>query len=241
MTDRLLKDLLYEQVARIAKAVANPKRLELIEVLCQGEKSVAHLAADTDISMKLASAHLKELKQARLVQSRRKGKNVYHRLVDAHVADFWVMLRTLAEERLLELQAAIGELTSHPDELAPMDSKRLLEQARRGEVIVIDVRPDAEFAAAHFPYARSIPLAELKERLREIPRGKPVVAYCRGPFCLMARKAVEIMAKEGIRAVRLEDGVAEWSSRGLPLERAQLQTDLQVPSRLARSVTKTNE
>lgn len=226
MSDRLLKNLLYEQVTRIAKAVANSKRLELVEILCQGEKSVAQLAADADISMKLASAHLKELKQARLVQSRREGKSVYHRLVDDHVADFWVMLRTLAEERLLELQAAIEQVASHPDELTPMDSQRLLEQARRGEVIVIDVRPDAEFATAHFPYARSIPLVELKERLREIPRGKPVVAYCRGPFCLMARKAVEILAKEGIRAVRLEDGVAEWRSRGLPLERAQLQTDL---------------
>lgn len=222
MSDRVLKNLLYEQVARIAKAAASPKRLELIEVLCQGEKSVDQLASDTDISMKLASAHLKELKQARLVESRREGKNVYHRLVDTHVADFWVMLRNLAEGRLLELQAATRELVSRPDELAPMDSKRLLEQARRGEVIVIDVRPDAEFAAAHLPYARSIPLGELKERLGEIPPGKPVVAYCRGPFCLMAKEAVEMLAKEGVRAVRLEDGVAEWRTRGLPLEDAKL-------------------
>lgn len=220
MSSRTLKDLLYEQVARIAKAAANPKRLELIEVLCQGEKSVNQLASDTDISMKLASAHLKELKQARLVESRRKGKNVYHHLVDAHVADFWVVLRTLAEERLLELQVATRELVSRPDELAPMDGNRLLEQARRGEVIVIDVRPYAEFATAHLPYARSIPLAEIKQRLGEIPPGKSVVAYCRGPFCLMAKEAVEMLTKEGIRAARLEDGVAEWRTYGLPLEKA---------------------
>jgi rhodanese-related sulfurtransferase len=218
MSNRTLKNLLYEQVARIAKAAANPKRLELIEILCQGEKSVEQLAADAEISMKLASAHLKELKQARLAEARRDGRNIYYSLVDRHVADFWVMLRTLAEERLLELQAATRELAARPDELAPMDRARLLEQARRGEVIVIDVRPDVEYATAHLPHARSIPLAELKARLSEIPPDKPVVAYCRGPFCVMAKEAVEMLAREGIRAMRLEDGVAEWRARGLPLE-----------------------
>jgi rhodanese-related sulfurtransferase/DNA-binding MarR family transcriptional regulator len=218
MSNRALKNLLYEQVARLAKAAANPKRLELIEILCQGEKSVEQLAADAEISLKLASAHLKELKQARLVEARREGRNIYYRVVDRHVADFWVMLRTLAEERLLELQAATRELAARPDELAPMDRARLLEQARRGEVIVIDVRPDVEYNAAHLPHARSIPLSELKARLSEIPPDKPVVAYCRGPFCFMAREAVEILARKGIRATRLEDGVAEWRVRGLPLE-----------------------
>jgi rhodanese-related sulfurtransferase/DNA-binding HxlR family transcriptional regulator len=218
MSSRTLKNLLYEQVARIAKAAASPKRLELIEILCQGEKSVEQLAADADISMKLASAHLKELKQARLVEARRDGRNIYYSLVDRHVADFWVMLRTLAEERLLELQAASRELAARPEELAPVDRARLLEQARRGEVIVIDVRPDVEYATAHLPHARSIPLAELKARLSEIPPDKPIVAYCRGPFCVMAKEAVEILSREGIRAMRLEDGVAEWRVRGLPLE-----------------------
>lgn len=218
MSNRALKNLLYEQVARIAKAAANPKRLELIEILCQGEKSVERLAADAEISMKLASAHLKELKQARLVEARREGRNIYYSLVDRHVADFWVMLRALAEERLLELQAATRDLVARPEELAPVDRARLLEQARRGEVIVLDVRPDAEYSAAHLPHARSIPLSELKARLGEIPPDKPVVAYCRGPFCFMARDAVEILRQEGIRAMRLEDGVAEWRVRGLPLE-----------------------
>ena len=217
MTDRKLKNLLYEQVARIGKAASSPKRLELIEVLSQGEKSVEQLAAATDISVKLASAHLKELKSARLAEARREGKNMVYRLVDARVADMWVMLRQLAEERLLELQAAMKEMVSHPQELAPVGGKELLAQAKRGDVIVIDVRPEAEYQTAHLPHARSIPLAELKTRLGEIPKGKPVVAYCRGPFCLMAIEAVDLLAKKGITAVRLEDGVAEWRARGLPL------------------------
>ncbi|MEK7758675.1 MAG: metalloregulator ArsR/SmtB family transcription factor [Pseudomonadota bacterium] len=217
MTGRKLKNLLYEQVARIGKAASSPKRLELIEVLSQGEKSVEQLAAATDISVKLASAHLKELKSARLAEARREGKNMYYRLVDVRVAEMWVMLRQLAEERLLELQAAMKEMVSHPQELAPMGGKELLAQARRGDIIVIDVRPETEYHTAHLPHARSIPLAELKTRLGEIPKGKPVVAYCRGPFCMMAVEAVGLLAKNGIKAVRLEDGVAEWRARGLPL------------------------
>jgi len=220
MSQRALKNLLYEQVTRIAKATANAKRLELIEILCQGEKSVEQLAADAEISVKLTSAHLKELRQARLVETRRDGRNVFYSLVDRHVADFWVMLRSLAEERLLELQAATRDLAARPDELAPMDRARLLEQARRGEVIVIDVRPDSEYSTAHLPHARSIPLSELKARLGEIPSDKPVVAYCRGPFCVMAKEAVEIMSREGIKAMRMEDGIAEWRMLGLPLESA---------------------
>jgi len=217
MTGRKLKNLLYEQVARIGKAASSPKRLELIEVLSQGEKSVEQLATATDISVKLASAHLKELKSAHLAEARREGKNMYYRLMDTRVAEMWVMLRTLADERLLELRAAMKEMVTHPDELAPMGGKELLAQAIRGDVIVIDVRPESEYQTAHLPHARSIPLAELKTRLGEIPKGKPVVAYCRGPFCLMAIEAVGLLTKEGIQASRLEDGVAEWRVRGLPL------------------------
>jgi len=217
MDNRRFKNLLYEQVARIGKAVSSPKRLEMIEVLSQDEKSVEQLAAATDISVKLASAHLKELRSARLVDARREGKNMFYRLVDPHVAEMWVMLHSLAEERLTELQAAMKELVTHPAELAPVGGKELLAQARRGNVVVIDVRPESEYQVAHLPYARSIPLAELKTRLGEIPKGKPVVAYCRGPFCLMARDAVGLMTRRGIKAVRLEDGVAEWRARGLPL------------------------
>lgn len=214
---RAIKDLLYEQVARLGKAVSSPKRLELIEVLVQGEKTVDQLAAAARISVKLASAHLKALKSARLVDARREGKNIFYRLADDKVGDLWVSLRALAEGRLLELRAAMKELASHSHELAPIDRKKLLAQARRGDVVVIDVRPESEYLTAHLPHARSVPLAELKARLRELPKGKPVVAYCRGPFCLMAHEAVAILRKKGFAATRFEDGVAEWRAAGLPL------------------------
>lgn len=217
MDGRKIKDLLYEQVARIGKAVSSPKRLELIEVLCQGEKPVEQLATETDISVKLASAHLKSLRAARLVDARREGKNVYYRLADEQVAELWVALRAMAEARLTSLQAAMHALVSRPDELAPMTGQKLLTQAKRGEVLVIDVRPEAEYRAAHLPYARSVPLSELKRRLRELPADRPVVAYCRGPFCLMAKEAVELLTRKGFKATRLEQGVAEWRAIGLPL------------------------
>ena len=215
---RKLKDLLYEQVARVGKALSSAKRLELIEVLGQGEKSVEELARAAEISVKLASAHLKALRGARLVEPRRAGKRVHYRLADPAVAELWVALRSLAEEQLVELQVAMRELVSHPAELHPVRGRELLAQAKRGEVLVIDVRPEAEFRAAHLPFARSLPVGELKSRLGELPRGKPVVAYCRGPFCLMAKDAVALLQKNRIKAARLEDGVAEWRARGLPLE-----------------------
>lgn len=220
MTGRQVKDVLYAQVARIGKAVSSPKRLELIELLAQGEKPVERLAAEAGISLKLASAHLKELRQAHLVETRREGKNVHYRLTGEAVADFWVAIRSLAEDRLLELRAALAKLSEHVHELTPMGREEILELARRGEVVVLDVRPETEFAAGHLPYAQSMPLAEVQKRLAELPRDKPVVAYCRGPFCLMAQEAVEYLSKEGYRAMRLEDGVAEWRAHGLPIETA---------------------
>lgn len=216
--DRRVKDLLYSQVARIGKAVCSPKRLELIELLCQGEKPVERLAAEASISLKLASAHLKELRVAHLVETRREGKNVMYRLTSEAVADFWVAIRALAEDRLLELRAALTKLTEHADELMPMSREELLERAREGEVMVLDVRPASEYDAGHLPYARSMPLEELQQHLADLPRDKPVVAYCRGPFCLMSKEAVELLKREGISAIRMEDGVAEWRAYGLPVE-----------------------
>lgn len=216
--ERQVKNLLYAQVARIGKAVSSPKRLELIELLCQGEKPVERLATEAAISLKLASAHLKELRQAHLVEARKEGKNVYYRLTGEAVADFWVAIRSLAEDRLLELRAALAKLAEHVHEMTPMNREELLAQAKRGEVMVLDVRPEAEFQSGHLPYAQSMPLEELRKRLAGLPRDKPVVAYCRGPFCLMAVEAVELLRKEGFTAIRLEDGVAEWRAYGLPVE-----------------------
>jgi rhodanese-related sulfurtransferase/DNA-binding transcriptional ArsR family regulator len=216
---REMKDLLYEQVSRVGKALASPKRLELIELLCQCEKSVETLARETDMSVKLASAHLRPLRAGRLVETRKDGKYVLYRLADPSVADLWVSLRGVAEERLLDLQMALRSLMEARANLAGVDRKSILRQAQQGDVIVIDVRPQEEFAAGHIPFARSLPLTELKKRLKQLPKDKPVVAYCRGPFCMMAQDAVALLQKRGYRAQQLEDGVAEWRARGLPIER----------------------
>jgi rhodanese-related sulfurtransferase len=214
---REIKNRLYEQVARIGKAVSSPKRLELIELLCQSEKTVETLAAQAEISVKLASAHLKELRLARLVDTRKDGKYVLYRLASTSVADLWVTLRTEAEERLVELQLALASIGAHGDELQGVDRADILRRAAAGEVVVLDVRPQEEFAVAHLPHARSLPIDELKKRLAELPKEVPVVAYCRGPFCLMAKDAVELLRKKGYRAFHLTDGVAEWRAQGLPV------------------------
>lgn len=218
MINRLLKNLLYEQVARIGKAVSSPKRLELLELLAQGEKSVEVLAGELSVDMKLASAHLKVLKEARLVEARREGKYVVYRLSGSDVASLWVMLRQVAEAHLAELKLALERMVSDPTKLASMGRQALLDQARHGEVIVIDVRPWAEYQVAHLPFARSMPLAEIEQRLNELPRDKEIVAYCRGPFCLMSDEAVKLLAQHGFRIRKIADGVVEWQVAGLPLE-----------------------
>ena len=214
---REIKNHLYEQVARIGKAVANPKRLELIELLCQGEKPVEMLAAQAEISVKLTSAHLRELRIACLVDTRKDGKYVLYRLASTSVADLWVNLRSEAEERLVELQMALASIVEHGDDLQGVSRADILRRAAAGEVLVLDVRPEDEYVAAHLPHARSLPVDELKKRIAELPKDVPVVAYCRGPFCLMAKDAVELLRKQGYQAFHLTDGVAEWRSRGLPV------------------------
>ena len=218
MKNRQLKDLLYEQVARIGKALASPKRLELLEMLAQGEKSVDALAAELSIDIKLASAHLKALRDARLVTSRREGKFIHYRLTGADVAGLGVKLREVAEEHLLELRLALDQMAAHPGQLAPVDRRALMEQARRGEVVVIDVRPSDEYAVAHLPYARSMPLAEVEKHLASLPRDKDIVAYCRGPFCLFSEEAYELLHGQGYRVHKLLDGVSEWQAAGMPLD-----------------------
>ncbi len=207
---RKIKDLLYEQVARIGKVFSSPKRLELIELLCQGEKTVEVLAKEASISVKLASAHLRELRAASLVETEREGKNIRYRLANQAVADLWVHVHTLAEERLIELQLALQKIAGEAENLAASDRETLLKAARKGEVVVLDVRPAEEYLAAHLPFARSIPLNELRQRLGELPQDRTIVAYCRGPYCLMAADAVELLEAQGYPAVHLRDGVAEW-------------------------------
>jgi rhodanese-related sulfurtransferase/DNA-binding transcriptional ArsR family regulator len=219
MNKRALKDLLYEQVARIGKAVSSPKRLELLELLAQGEKTVEVLAAELEIDVKLTSAHLKALKAARLVEHRREGKYMVYRLSGEDVARLWVVLREVGEEHLVELQLELQQMVAAPDKLTQTSRKELLAQARRGEIIVLDVRPEDEYAVAHLPYARSMPVAEISKRLAELPRDSEIVAYCRGPFCLFSEEAQQLLTRKGYRVRKLLDGVAEWQAAGMPLER----------------------
>jgi rhodanese-related sulfurtransferase/DNA-binding transcriptional ArsR family regulator len=217
MEKRTLKDLLYEQVARIGRAVSSPKRLEILELLAQGEKSVETLAGELSIDVKLASAHLRSLKAARLVDTRRDGKYVVYRLSGTDVANLWVVLREVAEEHLLELRVALQQMVSDPDKLASIGREALLQQARNGEVLVIDVRPREEYDVAHLPFARSMPVAEIERRLSELPRDRQIVAYCRGPFCLLSDEAVDLLAARGFEVRKIRDGVSEWKAAGLPL------------------------
>lgn len=215
---RDLKNLLYEQVARVGKALSSPKRLEILELLAQGEKPVEVLASEAAIDMKLASAHLRVLKEARIVEARREGRFIYYRLAGDDVAGLWANLHAVATEHLVELQVALSQIVSGPERLTGETRLSLLDKAEKGDVLVLDVRPEEEYQNAHLPHARSIPLSELKRRLDELPRDKEIVAYCRGPFCLMSSEAVALLKKRGFKARKIDDGVAEWLAAGLPVE-----------------------
>jgi rhodanese-related sulfurtransferase/DNA-binding transcriptional ArsR family regulator len=215
---RKIKDLLYEQVSFVGKALSSPKRLELIEVLVQGEKKVDTLARDVDIDIKLASSHLKVLKEARLVTSRRAGKNIFYSLSGDDVSLLWVSIYTVAAEHRLELQSVMEKIVAAPERLTPETRQGLLDKARDGDVLVLDVRPEEEYASGHLPHARSMPIQELERRLAELPKDKLVVAYCRGPFCLFSSEAVELLRMHGYQAEKIGDGVAEWAAAGLPIE-----------------------
>lgn len=215
---RELKDLLYEQVARVGKALSSPKRLEILELLAQGEKTVEVLANEAAIDIKLASAHLRVLKESRIVEVRRDGRFMAYRLAGADVAGLWANLHAVATEHLVELQVALARIVSGPERLTEETRLSLLDKAQQGDVVVLDVRPEAEYQSGHLPHARSIPISELKRRLAELPKDKEIVAYCRGPFCLMSNEAVALLKKRGFRARKIGDGVAEWAAAGLPVE-----------------------
>ncbi len=217
MNKRATKDLLFEHVSRIGKAVSSPKRLELLELLAQGEKTVEQLATEAGIDIRLASAHLKALREAHLVQNQKQGRNVSYRLSGRDVSDLWVQLHHVAQEHLVEFKLALDGLFTTSEQLNTTSRRALLERAQRGDVIVLDVRPSEEFAAGHLPYARSIPLSELRRRLNELPKDKEIAAYCRGPFCLFSSEAVELLRKHNYQAHKISDGIAEWRAAAPPL------------------------
>lgn len=194
MKKRALKDILYAQVARIGKAASSPKRLEPIELLAQGEKSVEAIAQELSIEIKLASAYLRVLKDASLLSPRKEGKFVFYSFSSPDVAALWVAMREVAQEHLVELREALDNMASVPDKLNTI-SRKLMAQARRGDIVVNDVRPRAEFDHANLPYARSMPLDEIVKRMAELPRRTEIVAYCRGPFCLFAAKLANCLTE----------------------------------------------
>jgi rhodanese-related sulfurtransferase len=217
-THRQFKDRLYGQFARLGKALANPYRLELLDLLAQSERTVESLAAETGATLANISQHLQILRNAGLVAARKEGLFVHYRLADPAVSTLCASLRTVAEKQDAELDRIVREHFGDRDEPEPVEMTELLRRARAGAVIVVDARPATEYAAGHIPGALSIPIDDLKERLLRLPKSKPYVAYCRGPYCVYADQAVEQLRAAGRRARRLSVGLPEWRSAGLPVE-----------------------
>jgi rhodanese-related sulfurtransferase len=216
MRAREFKDALFSQFAEIGAAFASPKRIEIIDVLAQGERNVEAIAAETGLSVANTSRHLQILKAAKLVAFRKDGLQVFYRLADPTVLRGYQSIQALAEERLAEVGRLVDDFFGDADGLEPIEKDDLLRRARRQEVVVLDVRPAEEYAAGHIKDAVSIPLAEVERRLKELPRRRQVVAYCRGPYCVLAAEAVRLLRKRGFDAVRLKDGFPEWRDAGLP-------------------------
>jgi rhodanese-related sulfurtransferase len=207
---------MYEQFARIGKAVASARRVELLDLLCQGERSVEALARTTGMTVTNTSQHLQNLRAARLVETRKEGTKVIYRLADESVCRFFLELCELGHARLAEVDQLVrGYLAGNPFDAVAREE--LLERLERGDVLLLDVRPAEEFAAGHIAGAASVPLEELEQRLTELPADAEIVAYCRGPYCLLATKALELLRAGGFRARRLEDGLPEWRLAGLPI------------------------
>lgn len=216
--NRRFKDEIFDQFARIGKAVASPKRIELLDVLSQGARHVEALAAAVNISVANASQHLQILRGARLVETEKSGVFVTYRLADQSVAEFVRQLRLLAETRLAEVEQTTRHFIQGRIGFDPVNRDELLRRVRKGEVTVLDVRPAEEFRAGHLPRALSVPLEDLEARMKDLPKGREIVAYCRGPYCVMAIEAVARLRKRGFRAFRLEMGVVDWRAQGLPVE-----------------------
>jgi len=221
MADRAAKQALFDEFARVGKALASGRRIELQDVLANGERTVEGLARQSGLSVANASQHLQVLRQAGLVATRRDGTSVHYRLATSEVFELWRALRTLASSRLAEVERLAAAYLGARDQLEPVTRQELARRLADGEeLVVLDVRPAEEHAAGHLPGAVSIPLAELRRRLAELPRDREIVAYCRGPFCAFAHEAIAVLTDAGLTARRLEDGLPEWAAAGLPVTRS---------------------
>ena len=215
---REFKDAIYEQFSRIGKAVSSPKRLELLDLICQGEKTVETLSRETGLSVANTSQHLQTLKTARLIKSEKDGLFVKYRRADERVCQFLRSMRVLAENRLAEVDMIKRRFLAGKDDMEPVNRDDLLKRVIESDVTVLDVRPVEEYRAGHIPGALSVPLDHLQVILAELPADQEIVAYCRGPYCVLAVQAIEILREKGFKAIRLEDSVQDWRAMGLPVE-----------------------
>jgi len=215
---RQFKDGLYEQFARIGKALSNPHRLELVELLAQSERTVEDLAAEANLPIANTSQHLQVLRAAQLVDVRRDGLYAHYRLSDERVFHLWQMLRDLGELQLAEVNRLVRSFLQGRSPLQSIKAAELLKRIETGDVVILDVRPTLEYQSGHIPEARSIPIDELETRLGELSRSQEIIAYCRGPYCVFADEAVILLEKHGYRARRLVEGLPDWQALNLPVE-----------------------
>jgi rhodanese-related sulfurtransferase/predicted transcriptional regulator len=218
MTKREFKDKVYSELAKMTKSMANPHRLEIIELLAQGEFSVEQIARQTNLSVANASQHLQVLKMSQLVEINRQGTFIYYRLSNHHVFKAWKELRELGVERMTLIERAVKEFRKSKHDFETVTIDELIQKMNSDNVIVLDVRPESEYRQGHIAQAISIPVEELSKRLKELPRQSEIVAYCRGPFCVYADEAVVLLVKAGFKAKRLVEGYPDWRARELPVE-----------------------
>lgn len=213
-----MKDIVYQEFADVAASFASPKRLEIIELLMQGEKDVETLSTQISSEFANTSRHLQILKKARLVEHRRDGVHIFYRISDDKIFNCWKSLQVLAESRAAEMKDVLKKFLEDRNSLKAIKKEELWSRIQTNDVVIIDVRPNEEYISGHIKGSVSIPLSELKNRLDEIPANREIVAYCRGPYCVLAPEAVEFLKSKGYNAVRLEEGVMEWKSAGFPVE-----------------------